>query len=358
MNKRCYTCALFYFLASMIDTTYGTGLRGELNPDIQRILSKDGGQAGRELEGQCWPKNVCQIALDNNDNEFFDSLTVPAGVESFGTIILASQPNCNVTCNDYADEFFIELNGLETSAEVGTPNQVSYGEAVTDQGILDRVQSSFDNIAVMTKKQRECVLDYQSHEGQPYYEAAITFYQALNQFAPYINGTACDQQLGSMGLYYNTKYDEVQSLCNPDSPGKQFNSYMRTKNESGFTALFEACGYVFEDDYFSDITQGIGCYGVMTAGLCQTDYAAAGGNHNACYCVMHPAEGIRCPMYGPIYYMNQRIVYQVGGMDYVKAMPGKRVKCAQDDTNNCAGMCRSPSIDDFPACSVEKRKRS
>ena len=114
-----------------------------------------------------------------------------------------------------------------------------------------------------------------------------------------------------------------------------------------------------------DISQGIGCNAMVTAGPCQTCKAASGGNWEACYCTGEDAIGVHCPMYGPIYYMNQRILYQLGGVDWMLGMPGSRAKCAQGNVEqNCTGkidgnsedpngMCQPGCLCDFDHCNSQ-----
>ena len=144
---------------------------------------------------------------------------------------------------------------------------------------------------------------------------------------------------------------QVLSVCNPQSPGKEWNTYVM--NDS-YTQLFELSGYKFVNDYFVDITQGIGCNAIITAGPCQTCKAASGGNWEACYCTMNDATGLHCPMFGPIYYMNLRILYQLGGVDWMLGMPGSRVKCDQGNEEiSCADMCQPKCLCDFSDCNSE-----
>ena len=70
---------------------------------------------------------------------------------------------------------------------------------------------------------------------------------------------------------------------------------------------------------------------------------------------MNDATGLHCPMFGPIYYMNLRILYQLGGVDWMLGMPGSRVKCDQGSEEiSCADMCRvSPKcLCDFSDCTL------
>lgn len=84
------------------------------------------------------------------------------------------------------------------------------------------------------------------------------------------------------------------------------------------------------------------------------------------YCTGEDAIGVHCPMYGPIYYMNQRILYQLGGVDWMLGMPGtgSRAKCAQGNVEqNCTGkidgvddpngMCQPGCLCDFDHCSSQ-----
>lgn len=201
--------------------------------------------------------------------------------------------------------------------------------------------------------------------GDPHLRnASYVLWYALAQFAPYIPNipkktisNKCDQQLGSLGLFFdpelrtpdNPNKADVLSVCNPSSPGKQWNNYATNGN---YTTLFKFSGYEFVDNYFSDIVQGIGCYGVVTAGLCQTCAAAGGGNWDDCYCLLERAKGLHCPMFSPIYYMNQRIVYQMGGLQWLLDMPGSRVKCDQGkETDKCTQICKPKCLCDYDECS-------
>ena len=70
---------------------------------------------------------------------------------------------------------------------------------------------------------------------------------------------------------------------------------------------------------------------------------------------MNDATGLHCPMFGPLYYMNLRILYQLGGVDWMLGMPGSRVKCDQGSEEiSCADMCRvSPKcLCDFSDCTL------
>ncbi|KAL3921173.1 MAG: hypothetical protein SGARI_006748 [Bacillariaceae sp.] len=72
-----------------------------------------------------------------------------------------------------------------------------------------------------------------------------------------------------------------------------------------------------------------GCYGATMVHGCQSFPSQSGNNTEACYCMTENTEGsdldgIRCPLYGPTFYMNLKIVWIIGGEDYMKAMPGSR----------------------------------
>ena len=163
-----------------------------------------------------------------------------------------------------------------------------------------------------------------------------------------------------MGLFFDKDLEvaiqgeepetQVMSICNPYSPGKQWNKYLFNDN---YTALFELAGYQFVNNYFVDMSQGIGC-NAMTGASCQTCRAASGGNWEACYCTLDYAIGLHCPMSSPVYYVNQRILYQLGGVDWMLGMPGSRVKCDKGDEElKCDGMCQPKCLCDFDHCSSQ-----
>ena len=67
----------------------------------------------------------------------------------------------------------------------------------------------------------------------------------------------------SMGLFFDPDLKtaeqdkqpttKVLSICNPQSPGKEWNTYLFN---DAYTQLFELAGYNFVNDYFLDISQG------------------------------------------------------------------------------------------------------
>lgn len=224
---------------------------------------------------------------------------------------------------------------------------------------LEALFNTLGNVTVATNEQRTCIMDWEdkakllgTENEDLFYAAYITNYSTF-QFAPTYNA-ACDRQLGSAGLFFDEERLEVQSLCNPDSPGLLFNNFALN---GSFTRLYEYCGYEFAGglNYWQTWTQGVGCYAVLTAGICQLPVSQSGGNVPACYCTIEKATGLRCPMFGPIYYMNVRVLGLLGGPELIGRMPGNRVTCHTNGTNgaqdsSCSNMCDVVTLQDFSEC--------
>jgi len=146
-----------------------------------------------------------------------------------------------------------------------------------------------------------------------------------------------------MGLWYNEDVREVQAVCNLDSPGRQWNEFAVN---GSLNDLFIKCGYEFENNYWWDITDGPGCFAALTAAPCQRNISQSGGNHADCYCVAKTAVGIHCPVLGPIYYVNTRIMWQLGGLDFMGRMPGRRVFCKRATlADQCTDACTMPTLE-------------
>lgn len=265
------------------------------------------------------------------------------------------QPDCVKTCDEFSDAYYKDLSGLQDSPD-NELNTLALDEVASAEQ-LARLISTMGPLKVATEKQRHCILTPEIHLDElngpnpDIYYASVNINASVLQFAPPRGEeNACDRQLGSMGLYYNADKDEIQAICSPDSPGRQWNDFAAN---GSLTKLYETCGYEFQQDYWKDITQPPGCYAVLSGGPCQKNFSQSGGNSDSCYCVFEEAVGLHCPLFAPVYYVNNRIVWQLGGLDFLGRMPGSRVFCDKADVDNkCRDMCETSvlTLNDFPAC--------
>ena len=285
---------------------------------------------------------------------------------------ILSEPKCMQSCVNNADTFFGELTGLQTNT---TLNTVSYGDIAdetTIQNVINSFQGRSDGFTVANETVRQCIMNYEQFEcdgcdPNGLYDAAKNANMSTLQFAPGLVDS-CELQLGSAGAFYDETTNSVTSLCNPDSPGVQYNDFMLNGK---FSELFTYCGYEFPaglpgegtpsyNPYYDFMLAGpYSCYGAAMVGGCQSNATSTGGNTDQCYCMSdqvvdgqdpNTLEGLRCPLYGPTFYMNLKIVWILGGEDYMKAMPGSRVPCAGDNNDHCEQTCGQDDITNFSEC--------
>ena len=283
-----------------------------------------------------------------------------------------SSPSCSATCNGNADATFMGIIGMEHDEQGTTQsyNTKLLGD-VASQDTIDTMVSYFTSgypYVPANETQRQCIMDYTRWAGTDNYDASYSANVSTLQFAPGLTNDTCLIQMGSTGAYYNETSGTVNSLCNPDSPGKQFNTYLLN---GGYSKLFSDCGYQWPDEselpssikptgnpYLDFIRGGTyGSYGLLTAGVCQQNVSQSGLNYDACYCVSDndsngsDLDGLRCPMYGPIFYINLKVVWILGGEEYMKNMNGSRVPCLKSGMQNqCSGLCEQTQIQDFSEC--------
>ena len=301
--------------------------------------------------------NPIQTVCDNLDGTPSVNDGTPGVIAD---VLIAIQPNCRQTCNTEFDTFYGNFSGLQDSPG-NVLNTLKLSEVASELKLRE-LEDSFGPLKIATKKQRECILTPEVHEDElmgptPYvYYASEMMSVAVDQFAPGswdpTTGTPCDRELGSMGLWYDSEKNQIQAVCNPDSAGRIWNDFAVN---GSLTELFEKCGYEFEQDYWLDMVAAPACNALLVAGTCQKNISQSGGNYDSCYCAYGESNGvgIHCPMYGPIYYVNTRVVWQLGGRDYLGNMPGNRVFCNQVDTaSSCTNMCETSTLtlEDFPAC--------
>ncbi|KAL3912727.1 MAG: hypothetical protein SGARI_001007 [Bacillariaceae sp.] len=324
------------------------------------------------LEPMCADMNNSSFTLDPAtsseviyDEEFVDAMT--------------QEPSCRQTCVDDSDSFFLSVTGLQDTrpGAQGQYNTLLWGDVVTDD-IVNNVVASFGDYQPANDTVRQCVMNYeQFEEGTRFYDVAYNANKSTYQFAPGINtgdNRQCEIQLGSTGAYYDNNTDSVNSLCNPASPGVQYNEFLL---DGSYSALFSYCGYDWStgtpatitangvstpmeatnNPYWDFIRGGAyGCYGSMMVAGCQNKYSQSGTNTDSCYCMTQNTQGsqldgLRCPLYGPVFYMNLKIVWILGGVEYMKSMPGSRVPCLNNgSTDQCSNMCNQTQIEDFNEC--------
>jgi len=111
------------------------------------------------------------------------------GSNPFEDTILAAQPNCQVTCDDRADKYFLEITGLKDSI-FNEPNTVALDESASPEE-LKRLISTMSPLKVATKEQRECILNPERHLNEllpgrrPYiYYASVNINASELQFGP------------------------------------------------------------------------------------------------------------------------------------------------------------------------------
>lgn len=253
---------------------------------------------------------------------------------------------CKVTCNQQADDYFVNLTGLQTCSK---PNTLTYAEVVGPEALV-KIGRSF-NITPVTKAQAKCIMDYKPakcHDSEQVNCSNTTlqdilYYTSLNinlsvpMYAPPLEPKS-ERILGSQGM---ATIDGVPTtLCAAGTPGKMANTFF---GNLSYNLLWSACGVEYYDDVgFKDYIENANPQQANHAELfgwaCQT--LGQGATHEAsqCYCMKPGNVGLRCPMFGAVWYANAVFVYSIGGLELLGRMPGCRAaECPE--AHACSQTC-------------------
>ena len=257
------------------------------------------------------------------------------------------EPECRKTCDTKSDKYFVELLGLQTS---NMPNIVSLGN-VTNEYQKKKLIQSFgrDMGEPLSAEARHCIQNPdQFQNGTQKYIAASAVKAAVPMFSPPWHDL-CGRKLGSMGLFFNNETNCIECICNPNSAGLQLN---KLAADGSIDELYDYCGYKGKsgNGWGYDILEDPSCAATLTAAPCQQNITASGGHGWDCYCMYSDTVGLHCPVFGPIFYINAKMMWNLGG-DLLDRMPGKRVFCKKAELSDCTDACRIPEKSFFsPEC--------
>jgi len=223
------------------------------------------------------------------------------------------------SCDEQADERWAAALNLRTC---DSANTLTLAEVVGNSTALQALADQFD-VEPMSASEAQCLLNNQK---QPAVTANLQACVPL--LAPPVNATGGEKRLASLGLMHEPTDGKLVSMCKPSMPCKEFNKFLAN---GSLAASAHECGAL------KPLVKALASWNmqqtIAEGFLFQNSDT---GRTDNCYCTRKDGRGIRGPVFGPIYYVNAKLIYLLGGLEALGRMPGCRVLCpAGNATSTC-----------------------
>jgi len=227
-------------------------------------------------------------------------------------------------CNEIADEKWAHALGLQTCPAANT---LSLLEVVGNRTALQALADQF-NVEPFSAQQAECLMNNPKHPA-----ATANLQACVPLLAPLDNATTNERRLASLGLMHEPGDGKLVSMCKPSMPCKEFNKFLAN---GSLAASAHNCGAL------GGLTKALVSLNMQrTIALGYMFQNSDTGRTSDCYCTRKDGLGVRGPVFGPIFYVNAKLIYLLGGLDALGRMPGCRVLCPAATLN--ATLCHPPS---------------